>query len=41
MKIKEMDVPKTAFKTCYGHYEFFVLPFGLRNAPALFMDLMN
>jgi hypothetical protein len=41
MKIKEADVVKTAFRTRYGHYEFFVLPFGLTNAPALFMDLMN
>ena len=41
MKIKEADVAKTAFRTRYGHYEFLVLPFGLTNAPALFMDLMN
>jgi hypothetical protein len=41
MKIKEVDVAKTAFRTRYGHYEFFVLPFGLTNAPVLFMDLMN
>jgi hypothetical protein len=41
MKIKEADVVKTAFRTRYGHYEFLVLPFGLTNAPALFMDLMN
>jgi hypothetical protein len=41
MKIKEADVTKTAFRTRYGHYEFLVLPFGLTNAPALFMDLMN
>jgi hypothetical protein len=41
MKIKEADVAKTAFRTRYGHYEFLVLLFGLTNAPALFMDLMN
>ena len=34
-------MPKTAFRTRYGHYEFLVLPFGLTNAPAAFMDLMN
>jgi len=41
MRIKGQDVPKTAFRTRYGHFEFLVLPFGLTNAPALFMDLMN
>jgi hypothetical protein len=41
MKIKEADVAKTAFRTRYGHYEFLVLPSGLMNGPALFMDLMN
>jgi len=41
LKIKKEYVPKTAFQTRYGHYEFLVLPFGLTDAPAYFMDLMN
>ena len=41
LKIKREDIPKTAFRTRYGHYEFLVLPFGLTNVPAAFMDLMN
>ena len=39
--MKNEDVPKTTFRTHYGHYEFFVMPIGLTNAPAAFMDLIN
>ncbi|KAA0059783.1 pol protein [Cucumis melo var. makuwa] len=41
LRIKDRDVPKTAFRSRYGHYEFIVMSFGLTNAPAVFMDLMN
>nr|GEX99147.1 putative reverse transcriptase domain-containing protein [Tanacetum cinerariifolium] len=41
LRVREEDISKTAFRTRYGHYEFQVMSFGLTNAPAIFMDLMN
>jgi hypothetical protein len=41
LKIRPCDIPKTAFSTRYGLYEFLVMSFGLTNAPAYFMYLMN
>ena len=41
LRVREENIPKTTFRTRYGHFEFTVMPFGLMNAPAAFMDLMH
>ncbi|GKA05998.1 putative reverse transcriptase domain-containing protein [Tanacetum coccineum] len=41
LRARDKDIPKTVFRTRYGHYEFQVIPFGLTNTPAVFMDRMN
>ncbi|GJX71023.1 putative reverse transcriptase domain-containing protein [Tanacetum coccineum] len=41
LKVREEDILKTTFRTRYGHYKFQVMPFGLINAPTIFIDLMN
>ncbi|GKC56640.1 putative reverse transcriptase domain-containing protein [Tanacetum coccineum] len=41
LRVRDEDIPKTAFRMRYRHYEFQVMPFDLTNAPAVFMDLMN
>ena len=41
LRVRETNIPKTAFRTRYGHFEFTVMPFGLMNVPVAFMDLMH
>jgi len=41
LKVKKEDIQKMTFRTHYGHYEFLLMPFGVTNAPTVFMDLMN
>ncbi|GJU14659.1 putative reverse transcriptase domain-containing protein, partial [Tanacetum coccineum] len=41
LRVRDEDIPKTAFRTRYKHFELHVIPFGLSNTPAVFMDLMN
>ncbi|GKB77805.1 hypothetical protein Tco_0944700 [Tanacetum coccineum] len=41
LRVREEEILKMVCRTCYGHYEFQVMPFRLTNAPAVFMDLMN
>ena len=41
LRVRDIDIPKTVFRTRYGNFELTVMPFGLTNEPAAFMDLMH
>ena len=41
LRVREVDIPKTAFRMRYGHFKFIIMPFGLMNAPSAFIDLMH
>ena len=41
LRVREIDIPKIAFKKRYGNFDFTVMPFGLTNAPTTFIDLMH
>ncbi|GKF13015.1 retrotransposon protein, putative, ty3-gypsy subclass, partial [Tanacetum coccineum] len=41
LRVHEEDIPKTAYRTRYGHFKFTIMPYGLTNAPVVFMNLMN
>jgi len=41
VRVKAEDISKTTFRTRYGHFKFLVMPFGVTNAPMVFMDLLN
>jgi len=41
IRVKSEDIPKTAFRIIYGHYEYFMMPFGVTNAPDVFVEYMN
>ena len=41
IRVKSEDIPKTAFRNRYGHHEYLVMPFGVTDAPGVFMDYMN